>query len=153
MFLCGHHSSFSGRIDGGEPQHGDPVLLQAQGVNLRRTGRIRTEPEEQRSRGRQELFRRAQKGQVRTWRGGQGSGLRAVEARWKGSRHGHPKCPHRHAFSIIRYKVRPDSIVYTDSVGAFDVLDVSEFHHVRINHSELFAKDVNYINGVEIFWN
>ena len=56
-------------------------------------------------------------------------------------------------FPIIRDKVRPDSIVYTDSFGAYDVLDVSEFHHVRINHSELFAEDANHINGIENFWN
>lgn len=56
-------------------------------------------------------------------------------------------------FPIIRDKVRPDSIVYTDSFGAYDVLDVSEFHHVRINHSELFADNANHINGIESFWN
>jgi len=56
-------------------------------------------------------------------------------------------------FPIIRDKVRPDSIVYTDSFGAYDILDVSEFHHVRINHSELFAEDANHINGIENFWN
>lgn len=36
---------------------------------------------------------------------------------------------------IIRDKIRQDSIVYTDSFKSYDVLDVSEFHHVRINHS------------------
>ena len=56
-------------------------------------------------------------------------------------------------FPIIRDKVRPDSIVYTDSFGAYDVLDISEFHHVRINHSELFADQANHINGIENFWN
>jgi len=56
-------------------------------------------------------------------------------------------------FPIIKDKVRPDSIVYTDSFGAYDVLDVSEFHHVRINHSELFADEANHINGIENFWN
>jgi transposase len=56
-------------------------------------------------------------------------------------------------FLIIRDKVRPDSMVYTHSFGAYDVLDVSEFHHVRINHSELFANDANHINGIENFWN
>lgn len=55
-------------------------------------------------------------------------------------------------FPIIRDKVKPDSIVYTDSFGAYDVLDVSQFHHVRINHSELFADDANHINGIENFW-
>lgn len=53
-------------------------------------------------------------------------------------------------FPIIKDKVRPDSILYTDSFGACDVLDVSEFHHVRINHSELFAEGINHINGIEI---
>ena len=56
-------------------------------------------------------------------------------------------------FPIIRDKVKPHSIVYTDTFRAYDVLDVSEFHHVRINHSELFAQDQNHINGIENFWN
>jgi transposase len=30
---------------------------------------------------------------------------------------------------------------------------VSDFHHVRINHSKLFAKGRNHINGIENFWN
>ena len=56
-------------------------------------------------------------------------------------------------FPIIRDKIRPDSIVYTDSFRSYDALDVSEFHHVRINHSELFADQTNHINGIENFWN
>lgn len=39
---------------------------------------------------------------------------------------------------LIKHKVLPDSIVYTDRWRAYDVLDVSEFHHFRINHSQLF---------------
>jgi len=54
---------------------------------------------------------------------------------------------------IIREKIKPHSIVYTDSFRAYDVLDVSEFHHYRINHSELFADKHNHINGIENFWN
>ena len=42
---------------------------------------------------------------------------------------------------------------YTDSFRAYDVLDVSDFHHVRINHSKRFAEDCNHINGIENFWN
>lgn len=38
---------------------------------------------------------------------------------------------------IIREKVKPDSIVYTDFYRSYDVLDVSEFNHFRINHSNL----------------
>jgi transposase len=54
---------------------------------------------------------------------------------------------------IIRERIKPDSIVYTDSFRSYDVLDVSEFHHHRINHSELFADAHNHINGIENFWN
>mgnify|MGYP000881988902 FL=1 len=56
-------------------------------------------------------------------------------------------------FPIIQEKIKPDSIVYSDSFRAYDVLDVSEFHHVRINHSQLFADQTNHINGIENFWN
>lgn len=54
---------------------------------------------------------------------------------------------------IIHEKVRPDSIVYTDTFKAYNALDVSSFHHIRINHSKLFADKHNHINGIENFWN
>ncbi len=54
---------------------------------------------------------------------------------------------------IIEEKVTPDSIVYTDTFKAYNALDVSDFHHMRINHSELFADRHNHINGIENFWN
>ena len=54
---------------------------------------------------------------------------------------------------IIKRKVIPDSIVYSDSWKAYNVLDVSDFKHFRINHSELFADKKNHINGIENFWN
>ena len=55
---------------------------------------------------------------------------------------------------IIREKVTPDSIVYTDSFTAYDVLDVSEFHHHRVNHSKVFISERgHHINGIENFWN
>lgn len=54
---------------------------------------------------------------------------------------------------IMRERIRPDSIVYTDSFRSYDVLDVSEFHHHRINHSEIFVDAHNHINGIENFWN
>ncbi|APC95436.1 IS1595-like element ISFtu6 family transposase [Francisella tularensis] len=54
---------------------------------------------------------------------------------------------------IIREKVKPDSIVYTDTFRSYNALDVSEFKHYRINHSKLFAKKHNHINGIENFWN
>ena len=54
---------------------------------------------------------------------------------------------------VIKRNIKPDSVVYTDCLGSYDVLDVSEFHHVRINHSERFAEHKNHINGIENFWN
>ena len=44
---------------------------------------------------------------------------------------------------VITKKIMPDSIVYTDCLSSYDVLDVSGFTHHRINH----------INGIENFWN
>ena len=54
---------------------------------------------------------------------------------------------------IIERKVVPDSIVYSDGWKGSNVLDVSDFHHFRINHSELFVDNQTYINGIENFWN
>ncbi|MDY0306491.1 MAG: IS1595 family transposase, partial [Desulfovibrionaceae bacterium] len=55
--------------------------------------------------------------------------------------------------SIMERMIQPDSIVYTDSFSSYDALDVSSFHHIRINHSERFADKHNHINGIENFWN
>ncbi|HEX4068661.1 MAG TPA: IS1595 family transposase [Candidatus Babeliales bacterium] len=54
---------------------------------------------------------------------------------------------------IINKKIVPDSIVYTDTYRSYNALDVSNFHHERINHSTLFADKQNHINGIENFWN
>ncbi len=58
---------------------------------------------------------------------------------------------------IIKRKILPDSVVYTDCFRSYNVLDVSEFKHYRINHSKLFANKKhgvkNHINGIENFWN
>jgi transposase len=56
--------------------------------------------------------------------------------------------------SIIREKVVPDSVVYTESYYAYNARDVSEFHHMRIDHSSNFVEDRhNHINGIENFRN
>lgn len=55
--------------------------------------------------------------------------------------------------SVIERKIAPDSIVYTDSYRSYNALDVSGFHHHRINHSEQFSDGKNHINGIENFWN
>ena len=54
---------------------------------------------------------------------------------------------------IIEKKVIPDSIVYSDCWKGYNILDVSDFKHYRINHSKLFADRQNHINGIENFWN
>ena len=54
---------------------------------------------------------------------------------------------------IIEANVQPDSVVYTDTFKSYNALDVSRFHHHRINHSQLFADRNNHINGIENFWN
>ena len=52
---------------------------------------------------------------------------------------------------IMERLIQPDSIVYTDGFSSYDALDVSDFHHVRINHSERFVEGTT--NGIENFWN
>lgn len=57
---------------------------------------------------------------------------------------------------IIKRKVWPDSIVYSDSWKAYNALDINGFHHHRINHSETYVDGENrknHINGIENFWN
>ena len=54
---------------------------------------------------------------------------------------------------IIAHKVIPDGIVYSDCWRGYNVLDVSDFKHYRINHSKLFADKQNHMNGIENFWN
>ncbi|MWP84784.1 IS1595 family transposase, partial [Glaesserella parasuis] len=49
---------------------------------------------------------------------------------------------------VISRKIKPDSWVYTDTYHSYDALDVSEFHHERISHSELFTVKQNHINGI-----
>ena len=53
---------------------------------------------------------------------------------------------------IMERKIVPDSIVYSDCWRGYNVLDISDFKHFRINHSELFADKQNHINGIENFW-
>ena len=40
---------------------------------------------------------------------------------------------------IMERMILPDSVVYTDGFSSHDALDVSDFHHVRINYSERFV--------------
>jgi len=56
---------------------------------------------------------------------------------------------------ILESRVVPDSIVYTDSFASYDVIDVSTFHHQRIDHGKAFVaiKDrKRHTGGIENFW-
>ena len=64
-----------------------------------------------------------------------------------------PDAQSRTLLPIIKRKVTPDSIVYSDSWRGYNVLDASTFKHLRINHSKQFAQARNHINGIENFWN
>ena len=55
------------------------------------------------------------------------------------------------SLSIIREKVQPDSIVNSDALYSYNVLDVSEFKHFRINHSKLLSDKQNHIMGLRTF--
>jgi len=64
-----------------------------------------------------------------------------------------PNARSRTLKAIMENKIVPDSIVYSDTFSSYNVLDVSDFKHRRINHSKLFADRQNHINGIENFWN
>jgi len=51
----------------------------------------------------------------------------------------------------IANKIKPDSVVHTDKYLSYDALDVTEFYHHRINHSEAFTDKKNHINEIENF--
>jgi transposase len=58
---------------------------------------------------------------------------------------------------IIRQRVEPDSVVYTDGLSVYDTLNASGFAHYRIDHGEGYVDyDANgrmaHINGIENFW-
>ncbi len=58
---------------------------------------------------------------------------------------------------IIRERVKPNSVVYTDGFRVYDTLDTSGFAHYRIDHGEGYVGyDANgrvaHINETENFW-
>lgn len=63
-----------------------------------------------------------------------------------------PNAAGRTLVPIMRRTIKPDAIIYTDSSAAYDVLDVSEFRHQRINHRQRFSDGGNHINGIENIW-
>jgi len=56
--------------------------------------------------------------------------------------------------TALKTKAKADSIVYTDSLSSYSILDVSGFKNHRVNHAKNFvSKQGNHINGIENFWN
>ena len=54
---------------------------------------------------------------------------------------------------IIRTKVIPESVIYSDSFRSYDGLVLDGFRHYRINHAKEFKRGKrNHINGIENFW-
>jgi len=55
---------------------------------------------------------------------------------------------------IIRRRVKPDSVVYSDTFASYNTLSAEGYHHVRIDHeTHLCEPGGRHINGIENFWN
>lgn len=54
---------------------------------------------------------------------------------------------------IIKEKIVPDSMVYSDCWTSYNTLDTPGFRHYRIDHSKLFSERKNHIHGIDNFWN
>ena len=54
-------------------------------------------------------------------------------------------------FRSFGMTVKPENNVYMGGVLNYDGLDISEFRHCRINHSEEFVEAGNHINGIDNF--
>jgi transposase len=64
-----------------------------------------------------------------------------------------PDCSARALQRVLRGKVNPASIVFTDGWRGYDgLVDVGYDKHVRINKTKTFAKGRAHINGIEAFW-
>jgi len=63
-------------------------------------------------------------------------------------------CRKRTLQAIIRGKVDPESVIYSDSWCGYDgLVDVGYGKHLRVNHGKsVFAKNQVHINGIESFW-
>lgn len=55
--------------------------------------------------------------------------------------------------AIVRTKVIPQRVIYSDSFRSYDGLVLDGFKHLRINHDQEFSKaNRTHINGIESFW-
>ncbi len=63
-------------------------------------------------------------------------------------------CSVKELMPIIKGKITPDTIVYSDGFKAYDgLVNYGYKKHFRVKHSENeFANGINHINGIENFW-
>lgn len=48
----------------------------------------------------------------------------------------------------ITRKIRYDSFIYTNYYHSYDTLDLRDFHHYRIDHSDKFADEENHFISI-----
>ncbi len=63
-------------------------------------------------------------------------------------------CSVKELMPIIKGKITPDTVVYSDGFKAYDgLVNYGYKKHFRVKHSENeFANGTNHINGIENFW-
>lgn len=55
---------------------------------------------------------------------------------------------------ILRRKVKPDSVVYSDTFASSNTLALEGYHHVTINHERsLVTLGGRHTSGIENYWN
>jgi len=64
-----------------------------------------------------------------------------------------PDAKRKTLLPIVEARIVPYSLGYSDALPSYNALDVTAFHHFRINHSKSFVKGQTHINGIEKFWN
>ena len=64
-----------------------------------------------------------------------------------------PDCAAATLLPILRGKVNPASVIYSDGWRGYDgLVDVGYDQHVRINKTKTFAQGRAHVNGIESFW-
>lgn len=60
----------------------------------------------------------------------------------------------RTLLTALSTRVLADSLVSTDSLPSYNILDIAGFRHRRVNHAKTFVNTRgHHINGIENFWN
>ena len=54
-------------------------------------------------------------------------------------------------YFLLSQEIMPNNIAYTDSLSSFAALNISGFHHHRINHSKQFANQQTILTVLKTF--